>query len=492
MALIRSWKPLPAVEEAGSYLVKFEFQESGYRVALTDLRELWEESVDLKAILQKADQLASPIDASESADQRRILFENIANSLSGSPGTSLQVKRRDRDDALLLHLKAPLPQPLPELEWNLVLHLKDPEGFADDITGKLVERLHQRETDVEQLHLFLRDKDHVISRLVDRLESSGTDLTTVFPGTSGVKLSRKVSQRSQLARHVKGLEPFAPSDWKSSTATISDRERLSFVLGSADKGPSSRLLQILEQAADSATSPTSRARHIASDGHTNSQRRTATDDATDSETEDDEFQVQEIPEKPKIGNVEETGSAVIPNNKRSDAGTDTESTNGSMSPPTDASLQVQETKAKPRGRIGVIGRRALKTETDLIPDTAVASSTSLSNVTDNLGIVPQKNSRLGVIGGRRPRAEQPAAEYTSHTGPIEPPVPTDKTDREPAQKSEVDTENAHRGRPAVDTAKPKVSPPRETSQERADRRREELKRQIDTRPLATAKKKRKF
>jgi len=192
--------------------VKLALATQSYTIILTDLTHVWEEHLDHEEIFYRAESDGCAISPREDKHQLAILLEKVGDALLGAEGTSISIKH-DLDDGLILRLLAPLPDPLPALTWTAHLRKQQSQALTNYVIGPLLLNLHGKQLGIEKLQSELREKDHVIARLLDRLESSGTDLTTVFPGTSNIRLSKKVSQRNQLAKYVKGLSPFDLKLW---------------------------------------------------------------------------------------------------------------------------------------------------------------------------------------------------------------------------------------------------------------------------------------
>ena len=58
----------------------------------------------------------------------------------------------------------------------------------------------------------LKDKDHVIQKLLDKLEEQGTELGQIFPQVAG-KVGRKVD-RKKAEDKVRGIARFDVDTWK--------------------------------------------------------------------------------------------------------------------------------------------------------------------------------------------------------------------------------------------------------------------------------------
>lgn len=162
--------------------------------------------------------------------------------------------------------------------------------------------------------------------------------------------------------------------------------------------------------------------------------------------------------------------------------------------------QTKEPSKKPKGGLGVIGGKKKKEEkppqrTPSPPPSRSPNPTVETEPSHQLSPKAKRPTKLGMIGGKSKakvpvRAEKPPAQ-------AEPGTPSPKGVRG-GPTSEADSETARptpkkespiAGRPAA-AAVPEQAP--ETEKERADRRREELKRQLEAKSNAPTKKKRRF
>ena len=124
----------------------------------------------------------------------------------------------------------------------------------------------------------------------------------------------------------------------------------------------------------------------------------------------------------------------------------------------------------------------------------VASKLGLDDKTRNTAA--KSRPRIGKIGGKAnlyTESSKPAvASPTRLTGPMITKVNTETGSDKTKQRGSTlkASEPTRIGRPTVQPRSP--SPTRETSQERANRKREQLKRELESKGQAGAKKKRKF
>jgi hypothetical protein len=390
--------------------------------------------------------------------------------------------------------------------------------------------LHQQ---IEQLVRELHDKDRVISKICDRLETSGNDLTTVFPGVSNVKTSRKKGQREQLAKHVKGLADFDERGWKAQRVFMEgsetmDAQQMNVVLrdlpisqddtkvssatdswwqhlgkssqshingrysaGLQSNSPQTRTTRKEPQADESmrddefqtqSTPPHLKhtplrerpvSEHEESEpsvaSHGRNETNAVVEDGDESTTEDDD---DDLDVAPRISVVSQTAASSTSQKKAPSPSPRKLGTFGGRSEEAQIPARQEATPdeippaAKPRTKLGKIGGKA-KAQGTPTPEPPVEKH-SLSPQT--------RSTKVGVIGGKRAATESSATHEDGRDEAV--------AENQTAVKEE---------RPSRAETKTDSSAPRETSQERADRVRDELKRKLEEKEKAPPKKrKRKF
>lgn len=211
-------------------LVRANLNSEGYTIYVTDLSRIWGETLCKRQIQRRADEIDCTIDPGEGDDQLNILLERIEEAFrqQGNAMLSLQSSSED-DDSLVLTVTTPLPSPLPELRWTMYLHLLPAYHLQTEVILPLACQAQNLQSQVQALIHKLHEKDRVISKITDRLEQSGNDLTICFPGVSNVKFARKnsqQSQRDQLARYICGLGNFDEDEWNVSHKKATEQMRV--------------------------------------------------------------------------------------------------------------------------------------------------------------------------------------------------------------------------------------------------------------------------
>ncbi|EEH48321.2 uncharacterized protein PADG_04405 [Paracoccidioides brasiliensis Pb18] len=206
--------PLPNGNNTPHLLYKYVTSKSGCEIYLTDLAYIWSQSLSRREILNDASKYNTSIDPSEDEEQYFVLLEKIADALRGSGGSSISLTRGPGSEDLKLITSTNLPPPLDPLEWTFSLLQLPPVTLTKHILLPILKGEANHEARVLSLIDHIKQKDWTLSKLFDKIESSGMDLSTVFPGMGNVRLYRKESIYSQASKHIKGAAPFDEDSWK--------------------------------------------------------------------------------------------------------------------------------------------------------------------------------------------------------------------------------------------------------------------------------------
>lgn len=542
MSQIKSWRTLPldSSPDFPVLLVSFHTDTSAYTIHVTDMANMWSETLDRKAIFMRGWNENTSIDPSDTPDNMAKLLGCLNTALDSShPGhneASIRLDRDSRSDAgdhdLVLNITYEIPG-LQPLKWPMYLKKLPPSSIAKHLVLPLIQAHHAKDVEIEFLTRSLGNKDAVLNKLLDKLEAVGTGMEHVFNALSGKK---KIS-RAAAAEKVPGLAPFDRRRWKSGLAYEEDcpNDSESLVQSVFEKGglqfepitdsiESPRLDQWWQdfKGASSAAHPPQYKAAVAKD-----KSPTPQDSAKARiEEDDDDFQVQSTPPhllpQGKSMHAKETLVA-------DDASTEGESiaSAGSVSPGPGT-----RKPNKPVRKIGALGGKKQSTPPlSLNPVQSQAQKNSLSQQHDDSETASESEdddkpttaeveksapstsspprpaanrSGLGRIGGSKtkrlvedqpvtlnPEAGEPSTAAVSHRhskklGAI------GKHKDNTNEVTKTTNEDNRRSRTATKEVTAE-SRPRETSQERADRRREELKKELEKKAAAgPAKKKRRF
>jgi hypothetical protein len=219
------WKVLPLSTKInlGTLLFKIEVSSVSYDVYLTNLTDIWTESLDRKQIIKRALDQNTSIDPSEGPDQFTLLLDNIRGAFKGRSSTNLSLSRQGKDSSFTLEVVAVLPEPLAQLKWPI--HLKPASG--DILTGTFIlpclRELRAAKFEIGLLLGYIKEKDKVISKLLDKFEMTGIEMHDVFPNVVPPKRS-KGNNREHIMSAVKGLKQFDEHKWRSTLPALPEKD----------------------------------------------------------------------------------------------------------------------------------------------------------------------------------------------------------------------------------------------------------------------------
>lgn len=207
-------------ESAPPLLFRYFVSRDEYQLYITDLTYIWSEHSTRQHILRRAAEDGATIDPSEDPEQFAVLLQKIGESLRNEPGSRTVLSPGGGSDSLQLITSIKLPTPLQPLNWNIYLS-KEPQSSS---TAQLLLPLIKAKADWESrqrgLIEQLNKKDWVLTKLFDKLESMGIDISTIFPGITGFRSSHKGSMLSQAAKYIKGVAPFDEKAWLDETSAL--------------------------------------------------------------------------------------------------------------------------------------------------------------------------------------------------------------------------------------------------------------------------------
>ncbi|KAL4921058.1 XRCC4-like factor-domain-containing protein [Aspergillus aurantiobrunneus] len=210
-------------------LFKYSPTASGYALYMTDLNYIWSEHLDRKAVIKRAEKDDTTIDPSEDLEQFNVLLEKIGEALQNEPGskTSLSSKTQGSTHDLELTVTLELPAPLKPLQWSLYLSREPQSSTTSHLLLPFINAEADREAGQQSLIEELNKKDWVLGKLFDKIDTMGIDISTIFPGTSGLRGGRKGPTLAQAAKYIKGLAPFNEQSWREEVSKYSPNVGLS-------------------------------------------------------------------------------------------------------------------------------------------------------------------------------------------------------------------------------------------------------------------------
>ncbi|KAL4780753.1 XRCC4-like factor-domain-containing protein [Aspergillus varians] len=306
------WQRLHLANDGGipPLLFKYSPTAGGYELYMTDLNYMWSEQLDRNAILKRADKDDATIDPSEDPEQFQVLLQKIGDGLQNESGSraSLIPETQGRAHALQLTVASRLPAPLKPLKWKFHLSKEPQSSMTSHLLLPFINAEADREVCQQSLIEDLNKKDWVLGKLFDKIEAMGIDLSTIFPGISGLR-SRKGPTLAQAAKYIKGLAPFNEQTWREefsksspnaglSANIVTEMSVISRVSGqpSSLKPPPDEWWANITRSDDTIAPPT-----LQDDNRENHKAKLSTD-AMDTDTDagsetgdDDEFERQETP-----------------------------------------------------------------------------------------------------------------------------------------------------------------------------------------------------
>ncbi|KAK5992578.1 hypothetical protein PT974_05992 [Cladobotryum mycophilum] len=536
------WRPLPLVPSPGLpvLLVAVDIGTATYTIRVTDMANIWVENLDRKAICMRGWSENTSIDPSDTPENMAKFLSSLRSALDPSqPGhdqTSLTLspgsKKEAGDDGLTLKITCPLPGFQP-LRWPIHLKKSPPSTIATDLVLPLIGGHYTRKLEVDSLIRALSYKDSVIAKLADKLEATGTGLENIFTALSG----RKKVTRTLAEEKVKGLALFDKQKWRASLNQSQDlpasASDLVLNVFEGDGLPSKSMMQVdaspeLDKWWHDFKS-TSQQMHRSQQTAVSLQRTPSPLPANSAvNDDDDDFEVQATPPHLRSGKNDAATSNAAPPDDMSTEDEDDIPTIIKDIPFKSSDIKREPDAKKPMPRMGAIGgknqfpapqspkpsesgSRQSKTPA-AVDDSETASDAETASLPDDASPppppppkAPPRKGGLGKIGGAvakapvEEKAKSLEAEENTTTTKVESSPPRRKlgvigkiggaTSAKPA----VAADGAGRGRVPVREETQADERPRETSQERADRRREELKRELEKKTAAgPAKKKRRF
>ncbi|KAI9728287.1 MAG: hypothetical protein M1834_007689 [Cirrosporium novae-zelandiae] len=452
--------------------VKYHSTSMGYHLCLTDLVYLWTEQLDRRQIVKRALNNEIAIDPSEDVEQFKILLQKLYEGIESTDEKSTKsLSPGENEQDLKLTLSTTLPHPLPTLQWSFYLKRSSPGAFSEGLLMPSLAAQDATRVEINSLMVGLEEKDHIIGKLLDKLEASGTDLLSIFPGASKAKVGRKQSARQTLENSVKGFALFQRYDRRS--------DRSSLVL-SGDLDVKSILPQNLtpdnlnlDNGVDLNWWTRLDNKHQLSQSHGQGRNKVLASSPRNDSRAKQGLKASATPDSAKHGTDDDATESedeqrfTCTPSKHSPAASDGTGTGAiwiaDVSSPTSNPGPDQTTKRK----IGMLGGRSIKHSLTLEPVNVPQNHGLMSKTVSDAEASPKPRSRLGTIGGKkRPDPSEDAGAQSRGFTELKPTGKPQESDQPPE--------------------------PEESAEIKANRKREELKKQLEEQVKAPKKKKRRF
>ncbi|KAK1977419.1 XRCC4-like factor-domain-containing protein [Colletotrichum cereale] len=214
------WRQLPISSSTGlpNLLVSTSFSTTSYTIHITDLANIWVESLDRKAIYKRSLNESTSIDPTDGDSNMCAFLSKIRSVFDSShqdhDKASLSLSTIPSKEAgaegLTLSIVCELENTKP-LEWPMYLQKCPQSELASELVVPLTEAYTTGRRQVDSLKDIIRQKDAIIAKLLDKLEASGTRLENVFTVLS----AKQKPTRKMAEDKVKGLAPFRSESWLS-------------------------------------------------------------------------------------------------------------------------------------------------------------------------------------------------------------------------------------------------------------------------------------
>ena len=220
------WRQLPSPQAGGAQLppllISTFFLSDKYTIYLTDLTYIWRESLNRRALFARSHEVNTSIDPTES-DQLEIFLDKLKQGVNGGRNTTsaISVSSDTGRPTITLKITVDLPGGLAPLEWPFRLTPAPQSLLTAQLTVPLLQAQHNRMEEIDTLTELLKEKDHVIQKMLDKFEVQGLELGQVFP--QAIAKGGRSLDRKRAEEKIKGLQAF---DIETFRETLENKESL--------------------------------------------------------------------------------------------------------------------------------------------------------------------------------------------------------------------------------------------------------------------------
>lgn len=128
--------------------------------------------------------------------------------------TSLSISNDDNSkdhDCIKLHVTCELPKPLADFKWPIRLTKCQPVSLTSELVLPLIHEHYVQRREADDLKSQLKEKDALIKKLLDKLSTMHTPLELIFNSLS----AKHGTTRAAAEERIKGLAPFDEEKWRS-------------------------------------------------------------------------------------------------------------------------------------------------------------------------------------------------------------------------------------------------------------------------------------
>ena len=196
-------------------LIQHSIGPKTYSVWVTNLTHIWSETLDRRGIISRAISTDLSIDPSESPDYMQQFLDTIARAFLQEDGTELRATSEDQGEHIALHLSISLPEPLQALQWCVNLQKNTQDAMMRMLVVPLLREQMISTGEKQSLLQLIKDKDRVITKLADQMQSEGCDVRRLCPGSVSSKSSSRPNVRQAVNKSMKGGAEFDREVWQS-------------------------------------------------------------------------------------------------------------------------------------------------------------------------------------------------------------------------------------------------------------------------------------
>ncbi|KAI1752719.1 XLF-domain-containing protein [Xylaria castorea] len=142
--------------------------------------------------------------------------------------TSISIAAGDHSknqDNLTLRLVCELPKPLGALRWPVHLVKCQPASLTSELVLPLIQEHYVQRREAEDLMNRLKEKDALIKKLLDKLSTMNTPLELIFNSLS----AKHAATRAAAEERIKGLASFNRERWRSERSVESPQDASSLL-----------------------------------------------------------------------------------------------------------------------------------------------------------------------------------------------------------------------------------------------------------------------
>ena len=198
-------------DDTRPWLFKLFQENGGYSFFITDLCNLWSEKLKASLLQQRAQEMQSPFNPSQDGNQLETLLKRLKDVFQGTAAEAqVSIRSRDQETDLLIDLSCDLPKPLRPLKWNLSAAQQGNEQFRSQVLMPLLFEVSCQKIQMDILISIIAEKDSALKNILDKVDSSGLDLTNLFPIVAATRQNRITNKKDVLRSAMRGLQTFEP------------------------------------------------------------------------------------------------------------------------------------------------------------------------------------------------------------------------------------------------------------------------------------------